>query len=137
MPDLPPPTPPGLTPYLTNRGDRGEEALGFYGRAFGGATLFRKLADDGRRLLHARVDINGAVVMLSDDFPEMRGGAAAPAPGGVTLHLQVDDADAWARRAIEAGAELTMPVADMFWGDRYGQVRDPFGHNWSLGSARR
>jgi len=137
MPDLPPPTPPGLTPYLTIRGGRGQEAVAFYEKAFGGRELFRNVADDGKRLLHARVEINGAIVFLSDDFPDMRGGAESPAPGGVGLHLQVDDADAWAKRAADAGAEVVMPVAEMFWGDRYGQLRDPFGHSWTVGSAKK
>ncbi|HTX48857.1 MAG TPA: glyoxalase/bleomycin resistance/extradiol dioxygenase family protein [Caulobacteraceae bacterium] len=137
MPDLPPPTPLGLTPYLTIRGGRAEEALAFYARAFGGRELFRNLAQDGKRLLHARVEINGAVVMLSDDFPDMRGGAESPPPAGVVLHLQVDDADAWAHRAAVAGAEIVMPIADMFWGDRYGHLRDPFGHTWSVGSSKK
>jgi PhnB protein len=132
MADLPPPTPPGLTPYLTIRGGRGQEAVAFYEKAFGGKEVFRNLADDGKRLLHARVAINGAIIFLSDDFPDMRGGAESPAPGGVGLHLQVDDADAWAKRAADAGAEIVMPVADMFWGDRYGQLRDPFGVLWAV-----
>jgi PhnB protein len=135
MPDLPPPTPIGLTPYLTIRGGRGQEALAFYEKAFGGKELFRNLADDGQRLLHARVEINGAILMLSDDFADMRG--ETPAPAACTLHLQVDDADAWAKRAADAGAEITMPVQDMFWGDRYGQLRDPFGHSWSVGSVKK
>ena len=134
MPDLPPPTPLGLTPYLTIRGGRGQEALAFYAKAFGGREVFRNLADDGQRLLHARVEINGAMVFLSDDF---RGGPETPAPAGVGLHLQVDDADAWAKRAANAGAEIVMPVTDMFWGDRYGQLRDPFGHSWTVGSAKK
>ena len=137
MPDLPPPTPIGLTPYLTIRGGRGQEAVAFYEQAFGGKERFRNLADDGKRLLHARVEINGAILMLSDDFPDMRGGNESPAPAGCTLHLQVDDADAWAQRAVAAGAEVTMPLQDMFWGDRYGHLRDPFGQSWSLGSARK
>jgi PhnB protein len=136
MPDLPPPTPPGLTPYLTIRGGRGQEALAFYQKAFGGREVFRNLADDGKRLLHARVEINGAMVFLSDDFPDMRG-VETPAPAAFTLHLQVDDADAWAQRAVDAGAEVTLPVQDMFWGDRYGHLRDPFGHAWSVGSPKR
>jgi PhnB protein len=73
--------------------------------------------------------------MLSDDFPEM--GFTAPAPGAVTLHLQVDDADAWWRRALEAGATVAMEIGDQFWGDRYGQLKDPFGHSWSIGSPIR
>src|SRR5580704_17171267 len=80
MPDLPPPTPVGLTPYLTIRGGRGQEAIRFYARAFGAKEVFRNLADDGQRLLHARVEINGDIVMLSDDFPDMRGGGQTPAP---------------------------------------------------------
>jgi PhnB protein len=133
----PPPTPIGLTPYLTIRGGRGVEALTFYAAAFGAKELFRNFGPDGKRLIHARFQVNGAVVFMSDDFPDMRGGAEAPPAAGVTLHLQVDDADAWAARAAKAGAEVTMPVQEMFWGDRYGQLRDPFGHSWSLGSAKR
>jgi PhnB protein len=136
-PKLPPPTPMGLTPYLSIRDGRGEEAVQFYAKAFGGHELFRNLADDGKRLLHCRVEVNGAVVMFSDDFPEMRGGGPAPAPAGITLHLQVDDADAWAKRAVDAGAEIVMPIQDMFWGDRYGHIRDPFGYTWSIGSAKK
>ncbi|HVN02655.1 MAG TPA: VOC family protein [Caulobacteraceae bacterium] len=135
MPEMPPPTPIGLTPYLTIRGGRGHEAVAFYKRAFGAEEMFSNIAEDGERYLHGRLRINGAVVFFSDDFPEFRGGAPATAPGGVTFHLQVDDADAWAKRAIEAGAEVTQPISDAFWGDRYGQLRDPFGHAWSLGSA--
>src|ERR1700723_2285469 len=79
-------------------GGHGEAASAFYAKAFGAEEIFRTLADDGKRLLHCRLAINGDVVMFSDDFPEMRGGATAPAPAGVVLHLQVDDADAWAKR---------------------------------------
>jgi PhnB protein len=136
MPDLPPPTPIGLTPYLTIRGGRGHEAVAFYETAFGAELVFSNMADDGKRFLHGRLKINGAVIFFSDDFPDMRGGAESAAPAGVGLHLQVDDADAWAKRAADAGAEITMPVADMFWGDRYGQLRDPFGHSWTVGSAK-
>ena len=70
--------------------------------------------------------------MLSDEFPEYH--APSPPPAAVMLHLQVPDADAAFARAVEAGATVTMPLADMFWGDRYGQVRDPFGHGWSIGA---
>jgi PhnB protein len=85
--------------------------------------------------MQASAKINGGWIMLSDDFPEM--GFAAPAPGGFTLHLQVDDADAWWARALEAGASVKMPLADQFWGDRYGQLRDPFGHLWSIASPKK
>lgn len=122
----------GVTPYLTIREGQGTAAVAFYQRAFDAKELFRHLADDGKRLMHASLEINGGRLMLSDDFPEYRGGAAAPEPAGTTLHLQVADADAWWNRAVEAGAEIRMPLADQFWGDRYGQLRDPFGHSWSI-----
>ena len=91
-----------------------------------------------KRIMHAHLRINGGSVMLNDAFPEFvdpsnQSTAAAASP--VTLHLQVDDADAWYARATEAGCTVTMPLADMFWGDRYAQLRDPFGHNWSIGAT--
>lgn len=123
----------GITPFLTIRGKRGQEALDFYERAFAAEVVEKNLAEDGVRLMQAGLKINGGWLMLSDEFPEWRG-FDEPEPKGVTLHLQVDDADRWANRAAAAGGEITMPVADQFWGDRYGQVRDPFGHMWSIGS---
>ena len=93
------------------------------------------MADDGERILNSHLGINGGSIMLSDDFPEMHGDANAPPPAGVVLHLQVDDVDAWFARAVEAGCTVLMPLADQFWGDRYAQVKDPFGHTWSLATA--
>ncbi len=122
----------GITPFLAIRDGRAEEALGFYERAFGAQVVERNLAQDGRRLMQASARINGAWIMLSDDFPEM--GFTATAPASVTLHLQVDDADAWWARALDAGASVAMPISDQFWGDRYGQITDPFGHHWSIAS---
>ncbi|MEZ6022031.1 MAG: VOC family protein [Hyphomonadaceae bacterium] len=124
--------PVGVYPYLSVTG--GKAAIDFYTRAFGATEEFRQMADDGERILHARFRVNGQAVLLSDDFPEYRGGGNMPAPSGVTLHLEVDDADAWWNRALEAGATVAMPLADQFWGDRYGQLRDPFGHTWSIGA---
>ncbi len=126
----------GVTAFLTIRGRRGKEALAFYERAFGAAVVERNVAEDGQRLMQASLRINGGWVMLSDEFPEWTG-RDEPPPHGVTLHLQVDDADRWADRAVAAGATSTMPVADQFWGDRYGQVTDPFGHRWSIGASKR
>lgn len=123
----------GVTPHLTIRDGRAAEAVDFYKAAFGAEEATRMPADDGKRLMHAHVRINGGSVMLKDDFPEYRGGPSL-APASVTLHLQVDDADRWIERAVAAGAEVTMPIADQFWGDRYGQVQDPFGHSWSIGA---
>ena len=124
---------PGVTPHIVIREGRGAEALDFYARAFGAEVLEQNLAQDGRRVMQAELRVNGGAFMLSDEFPEFMGGPQ-PAPTGVTLHLTVDDADRWAERAEAAGANVTMPMADQFWGDRYGQLRDPFGHVWSIGS---
>jgi PhnB protein len=122
----------GITPFLAIGGGRAEEALAFYERAFGAQVIERNVAQDGRRLMQASARINGGWIMLSDDFPEM--GFTAPTPGAVTMHLQVDDVDAWWRRALDAGATVSMEIGDQFWGDRYGQLKDPFGHSWSVGS---
>lgn len=125
----------GLTPHLTIGGGRAAEAIDFYTRAFGATERLRMPADDGKRLMHAHLIINGSSLMLNDDFPEYRGGTAEGAPAGLTLHLQVDDADRWFERAKQAGATETMALQDMFWGDRYGQVTDPFGYRWSIAHA--
>ena len=122
----------GVVPYLSVVG--GKAAVEFYKRAFGAEAVFSNTADDGERLLHARLLINDGWVFLSDHFGEMRGGAPAPTPAGVTLHLVVDDADTWWNRALAAGASVAYPIADQFWGDRYGQLADPFGHTWSIAS---
>lgn len=119
-----------LSPHLTCRDCAA--AIEFYKQAFGAEEMMRLPGPDGR-LLHAAVRINGSMVMLVDEYPEM-GGHSPLALGGspVTLHLMVDDVDAAAARAVAAGAEIAMPVADQFWGDRYGVVKDPFGHMWSI-----
>ena len=127
----------GLTPHLTIRDGKAADAIDFYVRAFGAAEQMRAPADDGKRLLHAHLTINGGSLMLNDDFPEHHGGGPAAAPSAVTLHLQVDDADRWFERAVGAGATVAMPIGDQFWGDRYGRVTDPFGHSWSIGAPIR
>jgi PhnB protein len=123
----------GLTPHLVV--SSAAKAIDFYKKAFGAREVVRMPAEDGKRVMHAHLHINGASLMLADDFPEFHGGKATPPPSAVTLHLQVDDADAWFARAAKAGAKATMPLQDMFWGDRYGQVMDPFGHRWSIAAA--
>jgi PhnB protein len=123
----------GVTPHLTIRDERAAEAIDFYKAAFGAEEQLRMPAQDGKRLMHVHLKVNGGSVMMNDDFPEYRG-SASPEPASVTLHLQVDDADAWFERATKAGATVTMPLGDQFWGDRYGQVKDPFGHSWSIGA---
>ena len=122
----------GVTPFLAIRDGRATEALALYERIFEAQIVERNVAYDGKRLMQASARINDGWVMLSDDFPEH--GFKADAPASVTLHLQVEDADEWYNRAVAAGCTVKMPIADQFWGDRYGSVTDPFGHSWSFGS---
>ena len=124
--------PVGVYPYLKVKG--GKAAIDFYTRAFGATEEYRVYGEDGERIMHARFRVNGGAILLSDDFPEYRGGMESPPPDGVTIHLEVDNADRWWDRAVSAGATIVMPLADQFWGDRYGQVKDPFGHSWSIGA---
>ena len=126
----------GITPHLTIPSRGGQAAIEFYTRAFGATEIRRMPAEDGERLMHAHLTINGASVMLNDEFPEFNGETDIE-PKGVTIHLQVDDADEWWNRAILAGGVPLFPLADQFWGDRYGQLRDPFGHTWSIGAPIR
>jgi len=122
-------------PYLTLRD--GGAAITFYEKAFGATLLYKLPAKDEKRLLHASLHLNGGVVMLSDEFPESgKGGTEAPPTLGgtaVTIHIEVDDADRWWKRAVDAGASVVMPLDNMFWGARYGKLKDPFGHVWSIG----
>lgn len=124
----------GVIPYLTIPSRGGQAAVEFYRAAFGAEEQVRTLADDGERLMHSRLLINGGLVMLSDEFPEY-GHEADVVPTGVALHLQVDDADEWWSRAIRVGCVPIMPLEDQFWGDRYGRLMDPFGHIWSIASV--
>jgi len=132
------PVPEGMhtvTPHLVCAG--AAEAIEFYKKAFGAVEMARLPTPQGK-LAHAMIRIGDSVVMLVDEFPEM--GALSPTSlkgSPVTIHLYVDDADAAAERAVKAGAKITMPVADQFWGDRYGQLVDPFGHRWSIGTHVR
>ena len=130
---------PSVSPMLTV--NDGAAAIDFYVKAFGAEELGRVPGPDGKRLFHAALRINGALVMLNDDFPEMNDGKSATpeALGGspVTIHLTVTDVDQKFQRAVDAGATVVMPLDDMFWGDRYGELRDPFGHLWSMGQPMR
>ncbi|AEV73231.1 hypothetical protein MycrhN_2650 [Mycolicibacterium rhodesiae NBB3] len=130
---------PAVSPMLTV--SDGAAAIDFYVKAFGAEELGRVPGPDGKKLFHAALRINGALVMLNDDFPEMNDGKSATpeALGGspVTIHLTVTDVDAKFQQAIDAGATVVMPLDDMFWGDRYGELRDPFGHLWSMGQPMR
>lgn len=130
---------PAVSPMLTV--SDGASAIDFYVKAFDAEELGRVPGPDGKKLFHAALRINGALVMLNDDFPEMNDGKSVTpeALGGspVTIHLTVSDVDAKFQKAIDAGATVVMPLDDMFWGDRYGELRDPFGHLWSMGQPVR
>ena len=129
---------PALSPHLVV--DDAAAAIDFYVKAFGAVEIGRVPRPDGK-LVHAAVRINGFLVMLNDDFPEMSDGKSMTPTslGGspVTIHLTVADVDAKFQRALDAGATVVGPLEDMFWGDRYGVVADPFGHHWSLGQPMR
>jgi len=111
--------------------DAGRAAT-FYREAFGAEELERIPTPDGR-IMSLQLRVAGSVLHVADEFPEM-GVLAPPSIGGtpVVLALDVADADAVVARAVAAGAEVRQPVQDMFWGDRHGQIEDPFGHRWSI-----
>ena len=132
------PIPEGMhsvTPHLVCAG--AANAIEFYKQAFGAVEGGRLPGSDGR-LMHAMIRIGGSAVMLVDEMPEW--GALGPKAlkgSSVTIHLYVDDVDAVVARAVKAGAKVTMPVAEQFWGDRYGKLEDPFGHHWSVATHVR
>ncbi len=131
---------PPLIPHLVV--DGAKDAIVFYQKAFGATEVMRMPAEDGKRLMHAQITVNGATVFLMDDFPEHRaqhGDVKVFSPkelGGtpILLHLEVENCDASVKRAADAGAKVTMAPWDAFWGARYAQVVDPFGHGWSFAS---
>lgn len=138
MPTSVKPIPEGmrtLTPHLICAG--AADAIAFYTRAFNAREQFRLQAPNGK-LMHACLTIGDSTLMLVDEMPE-HGALGPKALKGtpVCLHLYVPDVDAAIEQAMAAGATVTMPAADMFWGDRYGQVEDPFGHRWSLATHQR
>jgi PhnB protein len=119
-----------VTPYLTIQG--AAKAIDFYKKAFGAEELMRMNMPDGK-IAHAEVSIGGSVVMLHDEAPDWK--AFSPATVGdtsVSIMLYVDDVDAVVKRAVDAGATLTMEVANQFYGDRSGGIKDPFGHKWHI-----
>lgn len=129
---------PQVVPYLCVRG--AGDAITFYAEAFGAVERNRMESPDGR-ILHAEIEIGGHLVFLADDFPEMNEGKeSSPAGLGgttVTMHRYVPDCDATIQSAVDAGAEVVFPATDMFWGDRFGKIRDPFGHEWSIATHVR
>jgi len=122
-----------ITPHLVVRGVA--RAIDFYCRAFGAHELLRNPAPDGQSIMHAELLLGDSRFFVNDEFP----GHGVLSPLGlkgspVTLHLYVEGVDSFFQRAVEAGALVVMPVENCFWGDRYGILRDPFGHVWSIGS---
>jgi PhnB protein len=124
-----------LTPHLVCAG--AANAIDFYKKAFNAVEQARLPGPDGK-LMHAAVRIGDSTLMLVDENP--RYGMLGPKTlkgSPVTIHLYVNDVDATVAQAVSAGAKITTPVADMFWGDRYGQLEDPFGHRWSVATHKR
>ena len=124
-----------VTPHLVCAG--AADAIEFYKKAFNAVEVGRLPGPQGK-LMHAMIRIGGSAVMLVDEMPEWGSFGPKTLKGSpVTIHLYVEDVDAVVARAVAAGAKITMPVADMFWGDRYGKLEDPFGHHWSVATHLR
>jgi uncharacterized glyoxalase superfamily protein PhnB len=124
-----------LTPYMTVRD--AARAIDFYKKAFGAVERGVMKGPDGK-VMHAELKIGDSVFMLADEFPEY--GALSPQStggAGMGLHIYLEDVDSAFDRAVQAGANVEMPVSDMFWGDRYGKLADPFGHKWSIATHKR
>ena len=116
----------------------GRAAIAFYENAFGAVCAFHHMGDDGRRVLHANLEMFGGEVMLHDEFPEIGSDVLSPlSRGGASMAININlptpaDVDAAMARAESAGANITLPAGDQFWGSRYGRIRDPFGHVWAF-----
>jgi PhnB protein len=127
-----------VTPHLVV--SDANAAIEFYKKALGATEAVRMPAEDGKRLMHAELNFNGARIFVMDDFPEHRGshGVDAVFPPdqikgtSVTMHLEVENCDAAVKRAEDAGATVTLAPWDSFWGARYARIMDPFGHSWSF-----
>ena len=123
-----------LTPYLVIKG--AAKAMEFYAKAFGAVEMVR-MPGPGDHVMHAEMKIGNSMLMLADESPE-RGHLSPATLGGTSssVMLYTDDVDATFKRAVEAGATVEMPPADMFWGDRMGNLKDPFGHNWAIATHK-
>ena len=134
----PAPIPSGMhtvTPHIVCAD--GVNAIDFYKKAFNAQEMMRLLGHDGK-LMHGAIRIGDSVVMLADEYPEW--GSLGPKTlkgSSVTIHLYVEDADSQFNQAVTAGCTVRMPLTDMFWGDRYGVVQDPFGHQWAIATHIR
>jgi PhnB protein len=130
------PNPPKIQVHICVKG--GTEAIAFYEKAFGAACAFQQMAQDGRRVLHANLEMFGGEVMLHDEFPEFGSDVLSPTSrSGASVAINVNlpalaEVDAVMTRAESAGAIITLPAGDQFWGSRYGRICDPFGHVWAF-----
>ena len=122
-----------VTPYLTVTDSA--RAIDFYKRAFGAEELLRVDLPDGK-VAHAEIKIGDSIIMLCDEMPGWSRSPQSLGGTAVNIFLYVKDVDQVFNQAVAAGARINMPVGDMFWGDRYGQVTDPFGHSWSLATHK-
>jgi PhnB protein len=119
-----------VTPHLVVRD--GNRAIDFYKRAFGATEVARMPGPDGKSVAHAELKIGDSFLFLCDEFPGMNRAPQSLGGSSVTINLYVEDCDAVFNRAVAAGATVQMPLADQFWGDRYGKLVDPFGHEWAV-----
>lgn len=113
-------------------------AIDFYKQAFGAREIARMAGPDGKGIMHAEIQIGDSMLMLGDENPQF--GCKSPQllnGTPITLHVYVENVDDFFQRAVKAGAQVSMPVQDMFWGDRYGKLQDPFGHQWSVATHKR
>ena len=125
-----------VTPHLVVRG--AAEAIEFYKKAFGAKEIRRAPGPDGKSIMHAELQLGDSRIFLNDEFPQM--GALSPLAlkgSPVTIHLWFEDVDSAFQKAVQAGARVAMPLADQFWGDRYGILESPSGHRWSLSTPKK
>ena len=124
-----------LTPHVIVQD--AAKAVEFYKKAFGAQEITRHMTPDGKAVMHAQLKIGNSVLMLGSEFPPMCLSPKSRGGTSVTLHLYVENVDAAFDRAVKAGCTVKMPLSDQFWGDRYGQVEDPFGHQWSFATHKQ
>ena len=125
-----------VTPHICVKG--ASDAIAFYKKALGAEEISRMMSPDGKGVMHAEIKIGDSIIMLGDEYPGMKIRSPLSLGGsGSSLHIYVNDADSLFQRAVGAGATVTMPMTDMFWGDRYGKVTDPFGHEWGIATHKR
>ena len=125
-----------ITPNIVVRG--AAEAIEFYKKAFGAIEVMRSYVPDTTQVMHAELRIGDSVLFVNDEFPDMEAMSPQHYKGtSMTLMLSVDNADEWFARAVGAGCTVDVPLAEMFWGDRFGSVSDPYGHSWGISTHTR